>query len=43
MGYVALHFASYHGNIEMIDLLIEAGTTINIKNNTGQNVLHFAA
>ena len=42
-GFSALHFAAYHGNVEMIELLINLGADIFIKNNIGQNVLHVAA
>lgn len=43
-GFSALHFASFHGNYQMINTLIEQGTAdINLANNQGCTVLHLAA
>ena len=42
-GFVALHFASFKGNPDASDLLIEAGADINAINNFGINMLHVAA
>ena len=38
-GFVALHFASFKGNPDASDLLIEAGADINAINNFGINML----
>ena len=42
-GFTALHFASYHGNPKMIDLLIEAGANPYATNRQEINMLHVAA
>ena len=42
-GFVALHFASFKGNPDACDLLIEAGADLNAINNFGINMLHVAA
>ncbi len=42
-GFTALHFASYRGNIALIQLLLEKGSDIFILNNHGMNVLHIGA
>lgn len=43
-GYTALHFAAYHGNVQMIKFLVEElNADINAKTSLGQNVLHFGA
>ncbi len=43
-GYTALHFAAFHGNIEMIRYLVETlKADIHLKNILDQNVVHFAA
>jgi len=42
-GFVALHFASFKGNPDACDLLIDAGADIHVKNNFGINMLHVAA
>lgn len=43
-GYTALHFAAFHGNIEMIRYLVETlKADIHAQNMLDQNVLHFAA
>ena len=43
-GFTALHFASYFGNIEIVELLMyKLDADYKIKNNVGLNVLHFAA
>ena len=42
-GFTPLHYASYHGNAKMIDMLISAGADIYAENEQGINVLHVAA
>ena len=42
-GDTALHYASFNGNIKIIKYLIELGADLDISNNRGLNVLHFAA
>lgn len=42
-GFAALHFASFRGNLNLIQLLIQNGANMNQKNNFGINVLHVAA
>ena len=42
-GFTALHFASYRGNIGMIEFLIKKGAQIDTLNNHGMNVLHIGA
>ena len=42
-GFTPLHYASYHGNPKMIDLLIAAGADIYAENEQNINVLHVAA
>ena len=41
--FVALHYASYRGNIHFCESLIENGANIKKKNAYGLNVLHIAA
>ena len=41
--FTALHFASYRGNIETVETLIENGANINLRNSRGLNVIHMAA
>jgi|LauGreDrversion4_2_1035121.scaffolds.fasta_scaffold180213_2 ankyrin repeat protein len=42
--FTALHFATYHGNFELIRILSEEmSADINAKNVYGANVLHIAA
>jgi hypothetical protein len=38
-----MHFASYRGNIRMIEHLKELGADISLCNKHGMNVLHIAA
>jgi len=38
-----LHFAAYHGNARMIDLLVEAGGNVYATNRQEINMLHVAA
>jgi ankyrin repeat protein len=42
-GFTALHYASFRGNIRIIEKLIENGADITIMNNNGLNVMHLAA
>jgi len=42
-GHTALHYASYRGNVEVVDKLIENGAEVEVVNNRGLNVLHMAA
>jgi len=42
-GFAALHFASFRGNITIINLLLKSGADLNQKNNYGINVMHVAA
>lgn len=42
-GFTALHFASFRGNLSIINLLLNNGADMYIKNNYGINVLHVAA
>ena len=42
-GFAALHFASFKGNPDSADLLIDCGADIHVKNNFGINMLHVAA
>jgi len=42
-GFTALHFASFKGNPDACDLLIDVGADIHVKNNFGINMLHVAA
>lgn len=42
-GYTAIHYASYRGNIDIINKLIENGAEVEVTNKRGLNVLHMAA
>lgn len=42
-GFTALHFASFNGNITMIELLCEHGSSIDVVSKIGINMLHVAA
>ncbi len=42
-GFTAMHFASFHGNIEFLRRLVELGGNIHIKNKQDINLLHTAA
>ena len=42
--FTALHFSTYHGNIELIRLMVEEmHADFNVKNVYGANVLHVAS
>ena len=43
MGYTAIHYASFRGNIDIIELLIQNGADFLVKSPKGLNVLHLAA
>ena len=42
-GFTALHFASFRGNLKLIELLLSNGADMYMKNNYGINMLHVAA
>jgi ankyrin repeat protein len=42
-GFTALHYASYRGNIKIIEKLINLGANINSKNDNGLNIIHMAS
>ena len=42
-GFTALHFASFKGNPDVCEMLIQSGADIHAKNNFGINMLHVAA
>ena len=42
-GFFPLHFASFHGNVKLIKLLVKNGANIWVKNKQGINMLHVAA
>ena len=38
-----MHYASFHGNVKMIKLLVKNGANIYVKNKMGINLMHVAA
>lgn len=42
-GFAPLHYASFNGNLEVCQMLIEEGADRNVTNNFGLNCLHTAA
>ena len=42
-GVTALHYAAYKGNMDLFDLLMKNGATVEAVTNLGKNVLHMAA
>ena len=42
-GKVALHYAAFHGEIKIIQLLIDNGADVNIKTSTGISVVHYGS
>ena len=42
-GVTALHYAAYKGNMDLFDLLIKNGASVEAVTNLGKNVLHMAA
>ena len=42
-GFTSLHYASYKGNIPLLQLLIKSGASVDAVTNLGKNVMHMAA
>lgn len=42
-NFTALHYASFRGNVDICDLLIDRGADYTLKNLYGLNVIHIAA
>jgi len=42
-GFTAIHYASFNGNIDIIEKLIKYKADVETSNNRGLNVLHMAA
>lgn len=42
-GFTPMHFASFHGNLTLIKMLIANGANIEAKNRQDINMLHVAA
>jgi len=42
-SFTALHFASFHGNLSLMRLLIKHGADISLENKNGLNMLHVSA
>lgn len=42
-GFYPLHFASFHGNVQLIKLLMRNKADFRVKTNEGINMLHVAA
>ena len=42
-GFTPLHFASFRGNIKVIEVLLSVGADLYARNNYGINVMHVAA
>eukprot|EP00347_Sterkiella_histriomuscorum_P014181 403361851 len=42
-GFYPLHFASFHGNVKLIKLLVKCGANVFARNKQGINMLHVAA
>ena len=36
-GFTALHYAAYHGNADVVWLLLEAGADTNVRDNEGED------
>lgn len=41
-GHIPIHLAALHNFYEIVDLLIEAGSNLSAKDNSGWSILHFA-
>lgn len=41
--FTALHYASFKGNIQIIQILMDNGADMQVRNMHGLNVLHIAA
>lgn len=42
-GFTPLHFAAFHGNMNLIRLLVQHGADVNAQNRQGINMLHVSA
>ena len=42
-GFYPLHYASFHGNVKLIKLLVANGADISVKSKIGINMMHVAA
>ncbi len=42
-GFTPLHFASFHGNVKLIKLLVRCGSNVFARNKQGINMLHVGA
>jgi ankyrin repeat protein len=42
-GFYPLHFASFHGNVKLIKLLVRCGANVFARNKQGINMMHVAA
>lgn len=42
-GFTPLHYASYHGNYKIIDMLVSIGANVYAENEQGINMVHVAA
>jgi ankyrin repeat protein len=42
-GFYPLHFASFHGNVKLIKLLVKSGANISAKNKQGISMVHVGA
>ena len=42
-GFYPLHYASFHGNVKLVKLLVKNGANVHAKNKQGINMMHVAA
>lgn len=42
-GFTAMHFASFHGNMTLVKMLVKYGGNIYARNKQGINMIHVAA
>lgn len=42
-GFTAMHFSSFKGNINLLEILWQKGGDFNLVNNNGVNIFHIAA